>query len=159
MNLYDIQINTLKGQPFDFSQYQGKKVLVVNTASACGLTPQYAQLQELNDKFSDKVAVIGVPCNDFAGQEPGTPEEIAQFCDLNFKVSFPLTEKVNIKGENPHPLYQFLTQKSLNGLEDSEVAWNFQKYLLDENGQLLKVISPRTEVFSDEVLSAIGISL
>lgn len=159
MNLYDIQINTLKGQPFDFSQYKGKKILVVNTASACGLTPQYAQLQELNEKFSDNIAVVGVPCNDFAGQEPGTAEEIAQFCDLNYKVSFPLTEKVSIKGDTPHPLYQFLTQKTLNGLEDSEVAWNFQKYLLDENGQLINVFSPRTEVLSDEVLSAIGISL
>lgn len=159
MNLYDIQINTLKGQPFDFSQYKGKKVLIVNTASACGLTPQYRQLQELHEKFQDKVAVVGVPCNDFAGQEPGTSEEIAQFCELNYKVSFPLTEKVSIKGEEPHPLYRFLTRKSLNGLEDSEVAWNFQKYLLNETGQLIQVFSPRTEVLSDEVLSAIGISL
>lgn len=159
MNLYDIQINSLKGTRFDFSQYQGKKVLIVNTASACGLTPQYAQLQELHEKFQDKIAIVGVPCNDFAGQEPGSPEEIAQFCDLNYKVSFPLTEKVSIKGEKPHELYQFLTQKSSNGLEDSEVAWNFQKYLLDENGQLTHVFSPKTEVLSDEVLSAIGITL
>lgn len=159
MNIYDINIHTLKGQAFDFSQYKGKKILVVNTASACGLTPQYKQLQELHEKFSDQVAVIGVPCNDFAGQEPGTPEEIAQFCDLNYKVTFPLLEKVQIKGDTPHPLYQFFTQKSKNGLEDSEVAWNFQKYILNEEGQLIAVISPRTEVFSDEVLSALGISL
>lgn len=159
MNIYDIDIHTLKGQPFDFSQYKGKKILVVNTASACGLTPQYKQLQELHEKFSDQVAVVGVPCNDFAGQEPGTAEEIAQFCDLNYKVTFPLLEKVQIKGDTPHPLYQFLTQKSKNGLEDSEVAWNFQKYILNEEGQLIAVISPRTEVFSDEVLSALGISL
>lgn len=159
MNIYDIDIHTLQGKSFDFSQYQGKKILVVNTASKCGLTPQYQQLQELHEKFGDKVAVIGVPCNDFAGQEPGSEEEIAQFCDLNYNVSFPLLEKVKIKGDAPHPLYQFLTQKSKNGFQDSEVAWNFQKYILDENGHLIAVVAPQTDVFSDEVLSALEISL
>lgn len=159
MKLYDIQINDLKGQSFDFSQYQGKKILIVNTASKCGLTPQYKQLQELHEKFGDKVAVVGVPCNDFAGQEPGSVEEIAQFCDLNYNVTFPLLEKVKIKGESIHPLYQYLTQASKNGLQDSDVTWNFQKYIIDENGQLINVVAPQTEVFSEEVLSALGISL
>lgn len=159
MHLFEIDIHTLKGEKFDFSTLKGKKILLVNTASACGLTPQYRQLQELHEKFGQQIAVIGVPCNDFAGQEPGTPEEIESFCDLNYKVSFPLLEKVKIKGEQVHPLYQFLTQKELNGKEDSEVTWNFQKYILDENGNLIKVVSPVTEVFSEEVLSALGISL
>lgn len=159
MNLYDIKINLLNGEAIDFSQYQGKKVLLVNTASACGLTPQYAQLQELYEYNHELVEVIGVPCNDFGGQEPGTAEVIHQFCDINYKITFPLTEKVKIKGENIHPLYQFLTQKSLNHLEDSNVSWNFQKYLIDEKGELIHVFSPQTEVLSEEVFKAIGISL
>lgn len=159
MNLYDIKINLLNGEALDFSKYQGKKILLVNTASACGLTPQYAQLQELYEIHSNILEIIGVPCNDFAGQEPGTANEIQEFCDLNYKVSFPLTEKVKIKGDDIHKLYQFLTQKSLNNLQDSEVSWNFQKYLLNENGELTHVFSPRTEVISEEVLNAIGISL
>lgn len=159
MNLYDIRINDIKGQPLDFSQFAGKKVLLVNTASACGLTPQYAQLQELYANHADQVEVIGLPCNDFAGQEPGTPEEIVSFCNLNYNVTFPLTEKVAIKGEHPHPIYQWLTSQAQNGHSDSEVKWNFQKYLIDEKGNLQAVFAPTTEVFSDEVLSAIGISL
>lgn len=159
MNLYDIKINLLNGEQLDFSKYQGKKILIVNTASACGLTPQYAQLQELYENHSDILEIIGVPCNDFAGQEPGTADDIQEFCDINFKISFPLTEKVKIKGADIHPLYQFLTQKSLNKLKDSEVTWNFQKYLLNENGELTHVFSPQTEVLSEEVLNAIGISL
>ena len=159
MNLYDIKINLLQGDTLNFSKYQGKKILIVNTASACGLTPQYAQLQELYEYNHEHVEVIGVPCNDFASQEPGTPEEIKQFCDINYKISFPLTEKVSIKGENIHPLYQFLTQQSLNHLQDSEVSWNFQKYLIDENGHLIHVFSPKTDVLSEEFFKAIGISL
>lgn len=159
MNLYDIKINFLHGETLDFSKYQGKKVLIVNTASACGLTPQYAQLQELYEYNHELVEVIGVPCNDFAGQEPGSANEIQKFCDINYKISFPLTEKVKIKGDQIHPLYQFLTQKSLNHLQDSEVAWNFQKYLINENGELIQVFSPQTEVLSEEVFKAIGISL
>ena len=159
MNLYDIKINLLHGEALDFSKYQGKKVLIVNTASACGLTPQYAQLQELYENHQDTLEIIGVPCNDFASQEPGSANEIQQFCNLRYNITFPLTEKVKIKGDHIHPLYQFLTQKSLNNLEDSDVSWNFQKYLINENGDLIQVFSPRTEVLSEEVLRAIGISL
>jgi len=129
---------------------------VVNTASACGLTPQYKQLQELYEATKDKLEIVGIPCNDFANQEPGTAEEIEHFCEMNFGVTFPLLEKVKILGEAPHPLYQFLTQKSLNGLQDSEVKWNFQKYLINEEGKLTQVFSPVTEPLSDEILKAIS---
>jgi len=129
---------------------------VVNTASACGLTPQYKQLQELYETTKDKLEIVGVPCNDFANQEPGSAEEIERFCEVNFGVTFPLLEKVKILGDTPHPLYQFLTQKALNGLEDSEVKWNFQKYLINEEGKLTHIFSPVIEPFSDEILKAVG---
>jgi glutathione peroxidase len=135
---------------------RGKKILVVNTASACGLTPQYKQLQELYEATKDKLEIVGVPCNDFANQEPGSAEEIERFCEVNFGVTFPLLEKVKIMSDTPHPLYQFLTQKALNGLEDSEVKWNFQKYLINEEGKLTHVFSPVTEPLSDEILKAVG---
>lgn len=154
--IYHYSIHTLSGRPFDFSALRGKKILVVNTASACGLTPQYKQLQELYETSKSKLEIVGVPCNDFANQEPGSAEAIEQFCEVNFGVTFPLLEKVKILGDAPHPLYQFLTQKSLNGLEDSEVKWNFQKYLINEEGQLTHVFSPTTEPLSDEILNAIG---
>lgn len=155
--VYNIEIKDLKGQPMDLSAYKGKKILLVNTASACGLTPHYAQLQELHENYADKVQVIGLPCNDFGAQEPGTEEEIAAFCDTNYHVTFPLTEKVKILGDNPHPLYKYLTKKELNGFEDSEVVWNFQKYLVSEDGRLVKVFHPQTEPLSDDILGAIGI--
>ena len=154
--IYDYSIHTLSRQPFDFSALRGKKILVVNTASACGLTPQYKQLQELYETTKDKLEIIGVPCNDFANQEPGSAEEIERFCEVNFGVTFPLLEKVKILGDTPHPLYQFLTQKALNGLEDNEVKWNFQKYLINEEGKLTHVFSPVIEPFSDEILKAVG---
>lgn len=159
MNLYDISINTLEGEDFKFSKLKEKKVLIVNTASACGLTGQYKQLQELHSKYQDKVAVIGVPSNDFAGQESGTPSEILHFCTTNYQVSFPLLEKVNTKSDPIHPLYQFLTQRAKNGLIDNEVKWNFQKYILNETGFLTHVFDPQVEVFSNEILTALDISL
>lgn len=159
MTAHDFTLKTLEGSELPLKTFAGKKLLLVNTASACGLTPQYAQLQELHEQFKDSVAIIGLPCNDFAGQEPGTAEEIGNFCTFNYGVSFPLTEKVKIKGANIHPLYDWLTKKELNGHSDSEVSWNFQKYLIDEQGNLQAVFSPVTEVLSEEVLSAIGISL
>jgi glutathione peroxidase len=153
--VYDYKLKTIKGEELDLSAYKGKKILLVNTASACGLTPQYKQLEELNENFKDKLQIIGLPCNDFAGQEPGTEEEIAEFCEVNFGVSFPLTSKVKIKGEEPDAIYQFLTKKELNGFSDSEVAWNFQKYLVDETGHLTAVFAPPVEPLSDEILKAI----
>lgn len=153
---YDYPLKTITGENLDLSSYKGKKILLVNTASACGLTLQYKQLEELYENFKDKLEVIGLPCNDFAGQEPGSEKEIAQFCEVNYGVTFPLTGKVKIKGGEVDPLYQFLTKKELNGYADSEVVWNFQKYLIDESGHLQAVFAPPVEPLSDEVLKAIG---
>lgn len=151
--VYSYKLKDIRGNEIDLSSFKGKKILFVNTASACGLTPQYSQLQELHENFKDKLVVIGLPCNDFGAQEPGSSDGIVQFCETNFKVSFLLTEKVVIKGDSVSPIYQFLTSKSLNGKLDSEVVWNFQKYLVDENGHLIASFHPQTEVMSEEFLS------
>ncbi|TYP97409.1 glutathione peroxidase [Tenacibaculum adriaticum] len=137
MSLYDVKIKNLQGKEMNFSDFKGKKILFVNVASKCGFTPQYEGLQKLADQNKDKLVVIGVPCNQFGGQEPGTSTEIQEFCQLNYGVNFPITEKVDVKGENQHPLYQFLTNKDNNGVKSSSVKWNFQKYLVDENGNLI----------------------
>ncbi len=152
-SIYDIKINTLNGKSLNLNDYKGKKLMIVNVASKCGLTPQYEELQKLHEQYGDKVTLIGVPCNQFLNQEPGTSEEIASFCSVNYGVTFQLTEKVDVKGKNQHPLYQWLTQKSLNGVEDSEVKWNFQKYLIDEEGRLEAVFSPRTTPLDEEITS------
>ena len=152
--IYDYKLNDLQGNPLDLSAYAGKKILLVNTASACGLTPQYKDLEALYKEYSSKgFVIVGFPANNFAGQEPGTNEEIASFCQLNYGVTFPMMDKVSVKGDDMCAVYQFLTQKSKNGLQDSEVSWNFQKYLLNENGELVKVISPRTLPNDPEVLN------
>ncbi len=158
MLAHDFHVALIDGSELDLQTFKGRKILLVNTASYCGLTPQYAQLEELHRNFADKVAVLGLPCNDFANQEPDNEESIMQFCSTKYDVTFPLTKKIGIK-KDTHPLYQWLTQKALNGKMDSVVSWNFQKYLIDEEGNLQAVFSPTTEVFSEEVLSAIGISL
>lgn len=143
--IYQFKVADLDGENFDFSTLKGKKILVVNTASECGLTPQYEQLQAVYEKYKDKnFVIIGFPANDFGSQEPGTNTQIATFCQKNYGVTFPMMSKISVKGNDMHPIYQFLTQKAKNGLEDSEVQWNFQKYLINENGELAKVISPRT---------------
>ena len=136
-SLYDISINSLTGKPIDLSSFKGKKILIVNTASECGFTGQYEGLQELYNTYKDKLVVIGVPCNQFGGQEPGTATEIQSFCKQNYGVTFLMTEKVDVKGENQHPLYKWLTNKELNGVSSSSVKWNFQKYLIDEKGNLI----------------------
>ncbi len=153
--VYDYPLKDIKGNDFNLSKFKGKKILLVNTASVCGFTPQYAQLEELHKNFKDKLEVIGLPCNDFGEQEPGTEKEIEQFCEVNFKVSFPLTSKVKILGSNPHPLYEFLMKKELNGYRDSEVKWNFQKYLIDENGNLIKIFSSAVDPLSEDILKLI----
>jgi len=152
-SIYEIKINALDGTPLDLSQYKGKKLMIVNVASKCGLTPQYEELQQLHEQYGDKVTLLGVPCNQFLNQEPGSSEEIATFCSKNYGVTFQLAEKVDVKGKDQHPLYQWLTQKSMNGVEDSEVKWNFQKYLIDEEGRLEAVFSPRTTPLDDEIIS------
>lgn len=142
--IYQFKVTDLAGNEFDFSQLKGKKIMVVNTASKCGLTPQYKDLEAVYKKYQDKnFVIVGFPANNFGSQEPGTNEEISTFCQRNYGVTFPMMAKVSVVGNDMCALYQFLTQKSRNGLEDSEVAWNFQKYLINENGQLEKVISPQ----------------
>jgi glutathione peroxidase len=143
--IYQYKVEDLSGNTFDFASLKGKKIMIVNTASKCGLTPQYEQLEALYKEYAAKgLVIVGFPANNFAAQEPGTNEEIASFCKLNYGVTFPMMDKVSVKGEDMSPVYQFLTKKSKNGLQDSEVKWNFQKYLLNEKGELEKVIDPKT---------------
>lgn len=151
--IYQFTIEGLRGSTIDFAAFEGKKILIVNVASECGYTPQYKQLQELYEEMGDKIVVIGFPCNQFGAQEPGSNEKIQSFCDINYGVSFPLSTKIDVKGTNAHPIYKWLTQKSLNGVSDSEVSWNFNKYLLDEKGALVRHFPSATSPF--EVLEAI----
>lgn len=153
-NIYQFKVEDLSGNTFDFSTLKGKKIMIVNTASKCGLTLQYKDLEALYKEYRDKgFVIVGFPANNFASQEPGTNAEIATFCQLNYGVTFPMMEKVSVKGGDMCALYQFLTQKSKNGLKDSEVEWNFQKYLLNEKGELEKVISPKTLPTDPEVVN------
>lgn len=155
--VYNFSIKTINGETLSLADFKGKKILLVNVASFCGFTKQYAQLQELHENFGDKVAVVGLPCNDFGGQEPGSAKEIALFCESNFHVTFPITEKIVCVGEHMHPLYKFLTSKELNGKEDSEVVWNFQKYLIDENGNYVTMFPPNIDPLDEALLKAIGV--
>ncbi|SFU56562.1 glutathione peroxidase [Pustulibacterium marinum] len=151
--IYQFKVEDLYGRPFDFSKLKGKKVMIVNTASKCGLTPQYEDLEALYEMYKeDNFVIVGFPANNFASQEPGTNEEIAQFCKENYGVSFPMMSKISVKGSDMHKVYQFLTQKKKNGLEDSEVEWNFQKYLINEKGELVKVVKPRTLPTDPEIV-------
>ena len=144
MSIHEFKVESISGESYDFSNLKGKKIMIVNTASKCGLTPQYEQLEALYQKYkNDNFVIVGFPSNDFMGQEPGSNEEIVAFCKKNYGVTFPLMSKVKVKGKGMCDVYSFLTNKSKNGLEDNKVQWNFQKYLLDENGYLVKVISPR----------------
>ncbi|MGQ1784664.1 glutathione peroxidase [Saccharicrinis sp. GN24d3] len=153
-SFYDFKVKTLEGEEFSLSQLKGKKVLVVNTASKCGLTGQYEQLEAVYKKYGgDDFVIIGFPANNFMKQEPGTAEEIRAFCTKNYGVTFPMMAKISVKGDDMAPVYQWLTQKEKNGLEDSSVKWNFQKYLIDEEGNLVKVISPRTKPDDEEILN------
>ena len=155
--LYDFSAKTIDGQDFDFSSLKGKKVLVVNTASKCGYTPQYEQLQKLYDQMGgEKFEIIGFPANNFMGQEPGSNDEIAGFCQKNYGVTFTMMEKISVKGSDQHPLYAWLTEKDENGVEDAKVKWNFQKFLIDENGKYVKSLAPGTSPLDAEVTSWIG---
>jgi glutathione peroxidase len=156
-SIHQFKVTDLNGKEFDFASLKGKKVLIVNTASECGLTPQYKDLEAIYSKYKDKnFVVIGFPANNFGAQEPGSNQEIAKFCQMNYGVTFPMMAKISVKGSDMHPIYQFLTQKSKNGLQDSEVDWNFQKYLINENGQLVKVLSPRVLPTDDVIMSWIN---
>ena len=154
--IYQFKVQSLDGEEFDFSTLKGKKIMVVNTASKCGLTPQYKQLQAIYEKYNDKdFVIVGFPANNFLFQEPGTDEEIAVFCEQNYGVSFPMMSKISVKGKNMHPIYEFLTKKSKNGVIDSSVSWNFQKYLIDEEGTLIESFGSGVKPMSDEILNHI----
>ena len=153
-SFYDFAVKTIDGKEFSLSSLKGKKVLVVNVASKCGLTPQYAQLEKLYEKYKDKdFVIIGFPANNFMGQEPGSNEEIAQFCSLNYGVTFPMMAKISLKGKEIAPLYQWLTEKKLNGKEDASVQWNFQKFMIDENGNWVGFASPKESPFSEKIVT------
>ena len=137
MPIYDITINDIEGKEINLNDFKGKYVLFVNVASNCGFTRQYKDLQSLYDKYKDELVVVGVPCNQFGGQEPGDEEQISIFCSEKYNVTFPMTEKIAVRGSNQHPLYKWLTSKDLNGRKNSSVKWNFQKYLVDKDGNLI----------------------
>ncbi len=153
-SIHAFKVKTLTGEDFDMSTLKGKKVLVVNTASKCGLTPQYKDLEALYKKYKDNgFVVMGFPANNFMNQEPGTNEEIAEFCEINYGVTFPMMDKISVKGKDQAPIYSWLTEKSKNGKMDSEVSWNFQKYLIDENGTLVDVVPPREKPDSERIIN------
>jgi glutathione peroxidase len=154
-SVYDVKVDALDGGKINLSDYKGKKMLIVNTASKCGYTPQYEALQTLSEKYKEKLVVIGFPCNNFMFQEPGDAEKIREFCSKNYGVSFPMAAKIDVKGKNMHPLYVWLTQKKYNNLSDNSVKWNFQKYLIDETGKLIEVFEPGVDPLSDRITSAI----
>lgn len=155
-NIYSFKVEGLTGDTIDFSQFNGKKILVVNTASKCGLTPQYEGLEQLHKEYKDKLVIIGFPSNDFLSQEPGSNSEIGEFCQKNYGVTFLMAAKIAVKGAEQAPIYKWLTTKSENGVMDSEVGWNFQKYLLNEHGQLIGYFSPKTDPQAPEIIEAIN---
>ena len=155
--IYQFKVTDLYGNEFDFASLKGKKILIVNTASECGLTPQYKDLEAIYGKYKDKnFVIVGFPANNFGAQEPGSNEQIATFCQKNYGVTFPMMGKISVKGNDKHELYKFLTEKSKNGLQDSEVEWNFQKYLINEQGELVKVLSPRVLPTDNEIVGWIN---
>ncbi len=155
-SIHQFTMTSIDGDEVSLDQYQGKVVLILNVASKCGLTPQYKDLQALyTEKESEGLVILGFPANNFAGQEPGTDDEIETFCTKNYGVSFPMFSKISVKGKDMHPLYQFLTEKDQNGVMDSNVKWNFQKYLIDKNGILVEMIAPSKSVLDAEVRTKI----
>lgn len=155
MSIYDININALDGTPVDLKTFQGKYILFVNVASECGFTNQYEGLQKLYDTYKDDLMVIGVPCNQFGQQEPGNSEQIQSFCKKNYGVTFLMTEKVNVKGKDKHPLYEWLTNKDLNGKNSTTVKWNFQKYVIGRNGEYIDYFYSMTKPMSSKITKLI----
>lgn len=153
-SFYDFKVKDINGEDFDMNSLKGKRVLIVNTASKCGYTPQYESLQELYEKYGgDKFVIIGFPCNQFGGQEPGTNEDIKTFCQKNYGVSFPMMDKVDVKGDDVHPLYDWLTEEDLNGVDGARVSWNFNKFLIDENGNWVEHFGSSKSPMSDEIVA------
>ena len=150
-SIYDIAINSINGKPISLLEFKGKKMLFVNVASACGFTKQYKELQKLSDNYSEELVVIGLPCNQFGNQESGSPSQIQEFCELNFGVTFLLTEKIDVKGSNQHQLYKWLTNKELNGKKSISVKWNFQKFLVDDQGSFIDYYLSITKPLSTKI--------
>jgi glutathione peroxidase len=160
MSLYDIPINTLDGKPASLNDFAGKAVLLVNVASRCGLTPQYEGLERLHERYAERgFTVVGVPCNQFGGQEPGTSEEIQEFCSATYGVTFPLLEKIDVNGDDRHPLYAELTQTTDDEGTNGDIQWNFEKFLIGADGTVLKRFRPRTEPEAPEVVESIEAAL
>ncbi len=151
MSIYDIEINSLNNTPIRLSDFKGKHILFVNVASKCGFTPQYKELEELHNTHKDNLIVIGVPCNQFGKQEPGNSKEIQEFCQVNYGVSFLITEKIDVKGTEQHPLYEWLTTRKLNNKKSSSVKWNFQKYLISKDGKLIDYYFSITKPLSSKI--------
>jgi len=154
-SFYDIKLNDINGKQIDLKSFEDKYILFVNVASKCGFTSQYTDLEKLHQQYQNDLVVIGLPCNQFGGQEPGNAEEIKSFCSSNYGVTFIISEKIEVKGEGMHPLYQWLTQKELNGKTSSTVKWNFQKYVVDKNGELLNYFYSMTGPLSNKITSLI----
>jgi glutathione peroxidase len=155
-SIYTFKVDAIDGGKINFADYKGKKILIVNTASQCGNTPQYADLEKLYKKYQGKLVIIGFPANNFHQQEPGTNKDIQEFCTRKYAVTFPMAAKISVKGDDIHPLYKWLLAESKNKhMQPEEVTWNFQKYLLDEKGNLVAVFSPKTQPMSEEVVAAI----
>ena len=152
-SLYDFKVEALDGSTISFADYKGKKILIVNTASECGYTPQYEGLQALYDKYKDKLVIVGFPANNFGGQEPGTNTQIKEFCKKNYGVTFPMAAKISVKGDDIAPIYKWLCNKSENGVLDAEIGWNFNKFLLDENGKMLYYFPSKVTPMSEEITS------
>lgn len=150
-SIYDIKINSLDGKPLELSLFKGKYILFVNVASKCGFTPQYKGLQEIYNTYNGKLVVIGIPCNQFGKQEPGNAQQIESFCEMNYGLTFPITEKIDVKGTQQHPLYAWLTQKKLNGKSNSTVKWNFQKYLVSPQGEFIEYYYSLTSPTSSKI--------
>lgn len=151
-SVYDFKVDALDGGSIDLAAYKGKKILIVNTASECGNTPQYEELEELYNKYKDRLVVIGFPANNFGGQEPGSNEEISAFCKKNYGVSFPMAAKVSVKGDDISPLFKYLTDEAIKAGFTDPIKWNFTKFLIDENGKLVTVIHHKTKPMSEDVL-------
>jgi glutathione peroxidase len=152
-SIHEFKVEGLEGGTIDFSTFKGKKILVVNTASECGYTPQYKELEELYKKYNGKLVVVGFPANNFGGQEPGSNQEIKAFCEKNYGVSFPMAAKISVKGDDVAPIYKWLTQKAENGVLDAEVRWNFNKFLIDENGKMIAYFPSKVAPMSEEITS------
>jgi len=155
-SIYDFKVKALNGGTIDFSKFKGKKILIVNTASECGYTPQYEDLEKLYEEYKDRLVIVGFPANNFGAQEPGTNEQIAEFCKKNYNVSFPMAAKISVKGDDMAPIYHWLTEKDHNGYDNTVVKWNFQKYLVNEKGQLVAMFPHKMKPMSEEILKAIN---